>query len=102
MKFTGVIYGNPDKWVIIIDGEVFRFQEIYYDNDFEWEKGQMYKIFGKQKFKKIVKILREYEGKIREFELSDERLTSRNLWRHVESGQLHESQYNTVLWEAKH
>ena len=102
MKFTGVLYGRPNEWVIILEGDYFRYQELYKTDTLDWTQGQMYKVFGKQKFKKIVKSLEEYVGEIRKFELDAYMLTVTGLWKHVTTGKIHESNYDTILWEAKH
>ena len=102
MKFTGVLYGRPNEWVIILEGDYFRYQELYKTDTLDWTQGQMYKVFGKQKFKKIVKSLEEYVGEIRKFELDAYMLTVTGLWKHVTTGEINESNYDTILWEAKH
>ena len=102
MKFTGVLYGRPNEWVIIIEGDLFRYQELYKTDKVDWKQGQMFKIFGKQKFKKIVNTLEEYVGKVREFELNESMLSVKGLWTYVTTGEIHESNYDTILWEAKH
>ena len=102
MKFTGVLYGRPNEWVIILEGDYFRYQELYKTDTLDWTQGQMYKIFGKQKFKKIVKALEEYVGEIRKFELDAYMLTVTGLWKHATTGKIYESNYDTILWEAKH
>ena len=61
----------------------------------------MYKIFGKQKFKKIVQALEEFVGHPRKFELNDVMLTVVGLWQHVENKEIRESEYETILWESK-
>lgn len=102
MKFTGVLYGRPNEWVIIIEGDLFRYQELYKTEKLDWEQGQMFKIFGKRKFKKIVETLEEYVGKVRKFELDAYMLTVTGLWSHATTGEINESNYDTILWEAKH
>ena len=102
MKFTGVLYGRPNEWVIILEGDYFRYQELYKTDTLDWTQGQMFKIFGKQKFKKIVQTLEEYVGKVRDFELDEHMLTVVGLWRHMETKEIHQSDYDTILWEAKH
>lgn len=102
MKFTGVLYGRPNEWVIILEGDYFRYQELYKTENVDWTQGQMYKIFGKQKFKKIVQILGEFAGCPRMFELDEHMLTVVGLWRHMETKEIHQSDYDTILWEAKH
>jgi hypothetical protein len=101
MKFTGVLYGIPNEWVIILEGDYFRYQELYKTETVDWTQGQMYKIFGKQKFKKIVQTLGEFTGHPRKFELDEHRLTVVGLWRHMETNEINESDYDTILWEAK-
>ena len=101
MKFTGVLYGRPNEWVIILEGDYFRYQELFKTDTLDWTQGQIYKIFGKQKFKKIVKALEEYVGEIRKFELDAYMLTVTGLWKHATTGKIHESNYDTILWEAK-
>jgi hypothetical protein len=102
MKFTGVLYGRPNEWVIILEGDYFRYQELYKTENVDWSQGQIYKIFGKQKFKKIVQTLEEYVGYPRKFELDAYMLTVVGLWRHMETNEINESHYDTILWEAKH
>jgi hypothetical protein len=102
MKFTGVLYGRPNEWVIILEGDYFRYQELYKTETVDWKQGQMYKIFGKQKFKKIVQTLAEFAGHPRKFELDAYMLTVVGLWRHMETNEINESHYDTILWEAKH
>lgn len=102
MKFTGVLYGIPNEWVIILEGDYFRYQELYKTESVDWTQGQMFKIFGKQKFKKIVQTLGEFAGHPRKFELTDKMLTVVGLWQHMETKEIHESDYDTILWEAKH
>lgn len=102
MKFTGVLYGIPNEWVIVLEGDYFRYQELYKTETVDWTQGQMYKIFGKQKFKKIVQTLTEFAGHPRKFELDEHRLTVVGLWRHMETNEINESDYDTILWEAKH
>ena len=99
MIFTGVLYGRPQEWVIILEGDYFRYQELYKTETVDWTQGQIYKVFGKQKFKKIVETLEEYVGMNRKFELTDEMLTVQGLWQHVETKELHNSEYDTILWE---
>lgn len=102
MKFTGVLYGIPNEWVIVLEGDYFRYQELYKTETVDWTQGQMYKIFGKQKFKKIVQTLEEFAGHPRKFELDAYMLTVVGLWRHMETNEINESHYDTILWEAKH
>lgn len=102
MKFIGVLYGRPNEWVIILEGDYFRYQELYKTETVDWKEGQMYKIFGKQKFKKIVQTLEEFVGHPRKFELDAYMLTVVGLWRHMETKEINESHYDTILWEAKH
>lgn len=102
MKFTGVLYGRPNEWVIVLEGDYFRYQELYKTENVDWTQGQIYKIFGKQKFKKIVQTLAEFAGCSRMFELDEHRLTVVGLWRHMETKEIHKSDYDTILWEAKH
>ena len=102
MKFTGVLYGIPNEWVIVLEGDYFRYQELYKTETVDWTQGQMYKIFGKQKFKKIAQTLAEFAGHPRKFELDEHRLTAVGLWRHMETNEINESDYDTILWEAKH
>jgi hypothetical protein len=99
MIFTGVLYGRPQEWVIILEGDYFRYQELYNSEKLDWTQGQIYKVFGKQKFKKIVETLEEYIGMNRKFELTDKMLTVQGLWQHVETKELHKSEYDTILWE---
>ncbi|MBO5827067.1 MAG: hypothetical protein J6R59_01115 [Paludibacteraceae bacterium] len=101
MKFTGVLYGIPNEWVIVLEGDYFRYQELYKTETVDWTQGQMYKIFGKQKFKKIVQTLEEYVGYPRKFEITDKMLTVVGLWRHMETKEIHKSDYDTILWEVK-
>lgn len=101
MIFTGVLYGRPNEWVIILEGDYFRYQELYNTDTVDWKQGQMYKIFGKQKFKKIVQTLEEYVGRPRKFELDEHMLSVVGLWRHMETKEINESDYDTILWEAK-
>lgn len=101
MKFIGVLYGRPNEWVIILEGDYFRYQELYKTETVDWKQGQMYKVFGKQKFKKIVQTLEEFAGHPRKFELNDVMLTVVGLWQHVENKEIHESEYETILWESK-
>lgn len=101
MKFIGVLYGRPNEWVIVLEGDYFRYQEIYKTKTVDWKQGQMYKIFGKQKFKKIVQTLEEFVGHPRKFELNDVMLTVVELWQHVENKEIRESEYETILWESK-
>lgn len=102
MKFTGVLYGRPNEWVIVLEGDYFRYQELYRTETVDWKQGQMYKIFGKQKFKKIVNTLEEFAGHSRKFELNAYMLTVVGLWQHMETKEINESNYDTILWEAKH
>lgn len=99
MIFTGVLYGRPQEWVIILEGDYFRYQELYNSEKLDWKQGQIYKVFGKQKFKKIVETLEEYVGMNRKFELTDKMLTVQGLWQHVETKEFHNSEYDTILWE---
>ena len=101
MKFIGVLYGRPNEWVIVLEGDYFRYQELYKTETVDWKRGQMYKIFGKQKFKKIVQTLEEFVGHPRKFELNDVMLTVVGLWQHVENKEIRESEYETILWESK-
>lgn len=102
MKFTGVLYGRPNEWVIILEGDYFRYQELYKTESVDWTQGQMYKIFGKQKFKKIVQTLGEVTGFPRKFELDEHTLTVVGLCRHMETKEINESDYDTILWVSKH
>lgn len=102
MKFTGVLYGRPNEWVIILEGDYFRYQELYNTDTVDWKQGQMFKVFGKQKFKKIVQTLEEYVGMNRKFTLTDKVLTVVGLWQHMENKKINESNYDTILWEVKH
>ena len=99
MIFTGVLYGRPQEWVIILEGDYFRYQELYKSEKLDWTQGQMFKVFGKQKFKKIVETLEEYVGMNRKFELTDKMLTVQGLCQHVETKEIHNSEYDTILWE---
>ena len=99
MKFIGVLYGRPNEWVIVLEGNYFRYQELYKTEKLDWSKGQMYKLFGKEKFKKIVNTLEEYVGMSRNFELTDKMLTVQGLWQHVETKEIHKSEYDTILWK---
>ena len=101
MIFTGVLYGRPQEWVIILEGDYFRYQELYKSEKLDWTQGQIYKVFGKQKFKKIVETLEEYVGMSRKFELTDKMLTVQGLWQHLETKELHNSEYDTILWEKR-
>ena len=100
MKFTGVLYGKPNEWVIILEGDYFRYQELYNTDTVDWKQGQMYKMFGKQKFKKIVKSLEEFIGEIRKFELTEERLTVVDLTVHCD-GKIYKTGYEEIIWENK-
>ena len=98
MNFTGVLYGRPNEWVIILEGDYFRYQELYKADELDWTQGQMYKIFGKQKFKKIIESLKDFTGKIRDFEIDNERLTVVGLSFHCD-GKIHKTGYEEILWE---
>lgn len=102
MKFTGTIYRMENTWVVFIEGEDFRFQEKIEGEGKHCYNSKLAMVFGKKKFSKIVSVLLEYVGKVRKFELTDKMLTVVGLWQHMETKEINESDYDTILWEAKH
>lgn len=98
MNFTGVIYKKDGEYVIIIEGYDFRYQEHVKDV----RKANLRKLFKRVVFNRMIKALLEWEGKIRQFELSNSSLQVRCLWKHATTGKVHQSDYFEILWEAKH
>jgi hypothetical protein len=98
MNFTGVIYKKDDEYVIILEGEDFRFQEHVKDVT----KANLRKHFKRVIYNRIIKALLEWEGQIRAFELSNSSLQVRCLWKHATTGQIYQSEYYEKLWEATH
>ena len=98
MNFTGVIYKKDGEYVIIIEGYDFRYQEHVKDV----RKANLRKHFKRVVFNRMVKALMEWEGEIRQFELSNSSLQVRCLWKHATTGEVHQSDYFEILWEAKH
>lgn len=97
MNFTGVIYRKDGEYVIIIEGYDFRYQEQVKDV----KKANLRKHFRRVVFNRMIKALLEWEGQIRQFELSNRTFQVRNMWKHATTGEVHQSDYFVILWEAK-
>ena len=96
MNFTGVIYKKDGEYVIIIEGYDFRYQEHVKDV----RKANLRKHFKSVVFNRMIKALFEWEGEIRQFELSNSLFQVRCLWQHATTGKVYQSDYFEILWEV--
>lgn len=49
--------------------------------------------------KKMIEYITEFSEVCRQFEISDEQITVKGLWRHATTGEIHKSNYDTIIWK---
>jgi hypothetical protein len=99
-NFTGVLYKQTDKVVIIIEGKGFRFQEHFDGFSIDIKNSLFAKLFGYKRFMKIFHSLFEFQGTIRNFEMIDEHLYVEGLTLYCDNT-IHKTGYYEEIWTKK-
>lgn len=48
---------------------------------------------------KMTECITEFSRECRHFEISDDIITVKGLWRHATTGKIHKSNYDTIIWQ---
>lgn len=93
IKYLQAIYYPVADYIICnMDNEIYKFSII---ETIDFLTSQV----GLENANKIVEYITEFSGECRHFEISDDIITVKGLWKHATTGKIHKSNYDTIIWQ---